>query len=164
MKKSTKYLIARLVIMALCMVIGFGIGWVIKQPEVVEIQINNSVENLQPPENEIQIETEIIPEPTPNYKAMEIVATAYCPCEKCCGKSDGVTSIGVKAKENRTIAADPKVLPYGTEILCGMGEFVVEDCGGAIKGNRIDFFFDTHEEALKFGKQQFTIWIKEDTK
>lgn len=158
MKKSTKYLIARLVIMALCMVIGFGIGWISKETEVVEIIVEQPVEYI-----EIQ-NTNYVPEPTPTYKAMEIVATAYCPCKKCCGKADGVTSIGVKAKENRTIAADPKVLPYGTEILCGMGEFVVEDCGGAIKGNRIDFFFDTHEEALKFGKQQFTIWIKEDTK
>lgn len=159
MKKSTKYLIARLIIMVLCVVIGFGIGWAIKQPEIIKIYIDNSVENVKPPENDIQIESK--PEPTPTYKSMEIVATAYCPCEKCCGKTDGITSTGVKAKENHTIAADPNILPYGTEILCGMGEFVVEDCGGAIKGNRVDFFFDTHEEALKFGRQEFSIWVKE---
>jgi hypothetical protein len=41
---------------------------------------------------------------------------------------------------------------------------VVEDCGGAIKGNRVDFFFDSHEEALKFGRKQFTIWVKEKVK
>lgn len=158
MKKSTKYLIARLVIMVLCMAIGFGIGWISKETEIVEVIVEQPAENI-----EIQ-NTNYTPEPTPTYKAMEIVATAYCPCEKCCGKTDGITSIGAKAEENRTVAADPNILPYGTEILCGMGEFVVEDCGGAIKGNRVDFFFDTHEEALKFGRQQFTIWVKEDTK
>lgn len=158
MKKSTKCLIARLGIMALCMAIGFGIGWISKETEVVEVIIEQSAEYI-----EIQ-NTNYIPEPTPTYKAMEIVATAYCPCVKCCGKSDGITATGVKAKENRTVAADPNILPYGTEILCGMGEFVVEDCGGAIKGNRVDFFFDSHEEALKFGRQQFTIWVKEDIK
>ena len=158
MKKSTKYLIARLVIMVLCMAIGFGIGFISKETEIVEVNITRPVE---------YIELECVncePKVEPAYKEMQDVATAYCPCEKCCGKTDGITSTGVKAKENRTVAADPNILPYGTEILCGMGEFVVEDCGGSIKGNRVDFFFDSHEEALNFGRQEFTIWVKEDTK
>ena len=153
MKKSTKYLIARLSIMFLCMVLGFGLGWISKETEVVEVNITRPIVRVNQPIEEI--------EPTANYTEMKVVATAYCPCEKCCGKSDGITATGVKAKANRTVAADPNILPYGTEILCGMGEFVVEDCGGAIKGNRVDFFFDTHEEALKFGRQEFTIWVKE---
>ena len=156
MKKSTKYLIARLVIMALCLGVGFGIGWISKETEVVEVNITRPIVRVNQPIEEI--------EPTVNYTEMQVIATAYCPCVKCCGKSDGITATGVKAKANHTIAADPNILPYGTEILCGMGEFVVEDCGGAIKGNRVYFFFDTHEEALKFGIQEFTIWIKEDIK
>jgi 3D (Asp-Asp-Asp) domain-containing protein len=158
MKKSTKYLIARLGIMALCMVLGFGLGWMSKETENVEVNIERPIVRVNQPTEENE------PNPTPTYKAMEIIATAYCPCEKCCSKSDGITATGIKAKENRTVAADPNILPYGTEILCGMGEFVVEDCGGSIKGNRVDFFFDTHEEALKFGRQEFTIWVKEDIK
>lgn len=158
MKKRTKYLIARLVIMALCLAMGFGIGWVSKETEVVEVKVENPIVRGCEPIEEKEVE------PTPTYTAMEIVATAYCPCVKCCGKSDGITATGVKAKANRTVAADPNILPYGTEILCGMGEFVVEDCGGAIKGNRIDFFFDSHEEAVNFGRQEFSIWVKEDTK
>jgi 3D (Asp-Asp-Asp) domain-containing protein len=158
MKKTTKYLIARLVIMALCLGIGFGIGYTSKKTEIIKVKVENPIVRVCEPIEEKE------PEPTPNYKAMEIVATAYCPCKKCCGKSDGITATGVKAKANRTVAADPNILPYGTEILCGMGEFVVEDCGGGIKGNRVDFFFDTHEEALKFGRQQFTIWVKEAIK
>lgn len=155
MKKSTKYLIARLVVMALCLVIGFGIGWISKKTEVVEVKMEQPIVRVNQPIEEKEVE------PTPIYKEMQIVATAYCPCAKCCGKTDGITATGVKAKANRTVAADPKVLPYGTEILCGMGEFVVEDCGGNIKENRVDFFFDSHEEALKFGRQEFTIWVKE---
>lgn len=158
MKKSTKYLIAKLGVMVMCLGIGFGIGWLVKEPEIVEVQIERPIIRVSETVEEIKTE------PTPTYKEMQIVATAYCPCVKCCGKNDGITATGVKAKANHTVAADPKVLPYGTEILCGMGEFVVEDCGGAIKGNRVDFFFDSHEEALKFGRQEFSIWVKEDIK
>ena len=158
MKKSTKYLIARLVVMYFCFCLGILVGYFLREPEVVEIKVENPIVRVCEPK-EIK-ETE----PTPTYKAMEIEATAYCPCEKCCGKTDGITATGVKAKANRTVAADPNILPYGTEILCGMGEFVVEDCGGSIKGNRVDFFFDSHKEALEFGRQEFTIWVKDDTK
>jgi 3D (Asp-Asp-Asp) domain-containing protein len=158
MKKSTKYLIARLVIMALCVALGFGIGWMSKETEVVEVNITRPIVRVNKSTEEKETKS------TPTYTAMEIVATAYCPCVKCCGKSDGITATGARARANHTVAADPNILPYGTEILCGMGEFVVEDCGGNIKGNRVDFFFDSHEEALKFGRQEFTIWVKENIK
>ena len=158
MKKSTKYLIARLGIMALCMVMGFGLGWMSKETEVVEVNITRPVE---------YIELECVncePKPEPTYKEMQVIATAYCPCKKCCGKTDGITATGVKAKANHTIAADPDTLPYGTEILCSLGEFVVEDCGSAIKGNKIDIFFSDHQEAVEFGVKELTIWVKEDIK
>lgn len=156
MKKSTKYLIARLVIMALCLAMGFGLGWISKKTEVVEVKIEQPIVRANQPIEETKSK------PTPTYTEMTVIATAYCPCEKCCDKNDGITATGVKAKSNRTVAADPSILPYGTEILCGMGEYVVEDTGGALKGeNRVDFFFDTHEEAVEFGKQEFSIWIKE---
>ncbi len=156
MKKSTKYLIARLGIMALCMVIGFGMGRASKRTEVIEVNVESPIIRVNEPIEETKQEV------APTYKEMKVIATAYCPCVECCGKDDGITATGVKARANRTVAADPNILPYGTEILCGMGEFVVEDCGGSIKGNRVDFFFDSHEEALKFGIQEFTIWVKED--
>ena len=64
----------------------------------------------------------------------------------------------------RTIAVDPREIPYGTEIeIEGLdGTFIAEDCGGAIKGKqRVDLLFQTHEEALRWGVQYKTITIKE---
>ena len=81
----------------------------------------------------------------------EFKITAYCPCISCCGKSDGITSTGVVAQSNRTLAVDPKVIPYGSKLVIGDNEYIAEDCGGAIKGNKIDMFFDTHQEALQWG-------------
>lgn len=79
--------------------------------------------------------------------------TAYCPCSKCCGKwANGITATGVTARANHTIAVDPRVIPYGSTVYIeGLGTYVAEDCGGAIKGNRIDIFYNTHSEALNSG-------------
>ena len=89
------------------------------------------------------------------------ILTAYCPCMKCCGKTDGITATVAQATHGRTIAVDPDIIPYGTEVVIeGMGTFIAEDCGGAVQGNKIDIFFNTHEEAVKFGKQERNVWIK----
>jgi 3D (Asp-Asp-Asp) domain-containing protein len=101
--------------------------------------------------------TETTTEPPRNI--MTVTATAYCSCVKCCGKSDGITASGVKAKANHTIAVDRKVIPLGTTILINGKEYVAEDTGSAIKGNKIDIYFDSHEEALKFGKQRIEIEV-----
>lgn len=98
-------------------------------------------------------------ETMPEYTEITVTATAYCPCVKCCGKSDGITATGTKATAGRTIAVDPSVIPYGTEVIIFGNAYVAEDCGGAIKGNSIDIFFDTHEEALLFGRQVMTAYI-----
>lgn len=76
--------------------------------------------------------------------------TAYCGCSKCCGKSTGITASGAKAKANHTIAAS-KNFAFGTKIEIDGNIYVVEDRGGAIKGNKIDVYFSSHSEALNFG-------------
>lgn len=94
------------------------------------------------------------------YKTETFVLTAYCACVKCCGKSDGITATGVRAREGVTVAADTRKLPFGTKIyIDGVGERIVQDRGGAIKGNRIDVYFDTHQEALNFGRQTKQVTI-----
>ena len=78
--------------------------------------------------------------------------TAYCPCAKCCGKfADGITASGLKAKTGM-IAAD-KSIPFGTKVwIDGLGDFVVQDRGGAIKGKHFDVYCDTHQAALEIGR------------
>ena len=101
--------------------------------------------------------------PTANYADLEkmtVVATAYCACEKCCGKTDGITATGTKATSGRTIAVDPRMITYGSKIYIDGHEYCAEDCGGAIKDNRIDIYFDTHEEALQFGRKTLEIEIE----
>lgn len=84
----------------------------------------------------------------------EFRLTAYCACEKCCGKwADGITATGTKATAGRTIAVDQDVIPYGSEVIINGHTYTAEDCGGAIIGKEVDIFFDSHEEATEFGVQ-----------
>ena len=83
----------------------------------------------------------------------KFVVTAYCPCQSCSGKWGYQTSTGVRATEGRTIAVDPTVVPYGSKVIVNGYEYIAEDCGGAIKGNRLDIFFENHSGTLEFGKQ-----------
>jgi 3D (Asp-Asp-Asp) domain-containing protein len=105
-------------------------------------------------------------EPEPKSTSLgEFKLTAYCACFKCCGKHPddaayGITKSGVRAVEGVTVAADPKVIPLGTEIIIdGYGEYTVQDTGGAIKGKRIDVYFEDHQEALEFGVQYKEVFI-----
>lgn len=85
---------------------------------------------------------------------------AYDACTKCCGKTDGITKTGTKAKAGRTVAVDPKVIPLGSTLLIDGKEYIAEDIGGAIKGKKIDVFHNSHAEALDYGKQTHTVKIK----
>lgn len=90
----------------------------------------------------------------------EYRVTAYCPCSKCCGKwANGITSTGVTATEGRTIAVDPKIIPYGSILEINGQRYVAEDCGGAIKDKRLDIFFNSHEDALKWGVQYHDVYL-----
>ena len=76
--------------------------------------------------------------------------TAYCACMQCCGKTNGITASGAKATANHTIAA-PSTFAFGTKVVINGITYVVEDRGGAIQGNRIDIYMDSHQEALQWG-------------
>lgn len=101
---------------------------------------------------------------------LELEATAYCACYSCCGKYPsnkyyGITKTGTRAKVG-TIAVDPKVIPLGTEVYIeglggakNYGKGKAEDIGGAIKGNIIDLYFDTHAETIQWGRQQVKVYI-----
>lgn len=80
-------------------------------------------------------------------------ASAYTAAADECGKSDGITASGLMVKVNETIAC-PKNFPFGTKLqIEGMGTYVCQDRGGAIKGNHIDIYMETKKEAFSFGRR-----------
>jgi 3D (Asp-Asp-Asp) domain-containing protein len=96
--------------------------------------------------------TTVKAEDIPDYTDLGVFKlTAYCPCSKCCGKSDGITASGKVAKPNHTVAADTSLLPLGTKLMIGGETYVVEDRGSAVRGMVIDIFYESHEEAMAHG-------------
>jgi 3D (Asp-Asp-Asp) domain-containing protein len=91
-----------------------------------------------------------------NGVKMQVGATAYY--------GDTITSTGVKPIVGRTIAVDPKIIPYGTKVYIPELDkvFIAEDCGSAIKGNRIDIYMDSFDECMKWGYKTITIIILKD--
>ena len=70
------------------------------------------------------------------------------------------TSTGTIPKEGRTIAVDPKVIPYGSIVyIQDYGYFIAEDCGGDIKQNRIDVFTASHSTAIQQGRKVANVWV-----
>ena len=103
----------------------------------------------------------------------EFKLTAYCSCEICCNKwalnrpidENGneivYGAIGERLQEGYSIAVDPSVIPYRTEVIINGNAYKAQDCGGAIKGNRIDVYFEDHQAALNFGVQYAEVYLVE---
>jgi len=69
------------------------------------------------------------------------------------GTGDGITASGIPVREG-LVAVDPRVIPLGSRVLVeGIGTLIAADTGGAIKGNRLDVFFESRTEAINFGRQ-----------
>lgn len=92
-----------------------------------------------------------------SYKArrMNMKCTAYC--------NDPITSTGVKPRPMHTVAIDPSLIKYGTKIYIPYFDtiFTCEDCGGKIKGNRLDIYMHTYNECMQFGIQNLQVYIIE---
>ncbi len=93
---------------------------------------------------------------------MSVVATAYNKADEGC---TDYTAIGSFCRVG-AIAVDPRMIPYGTRmyIVTNDGQYiygiaVAEDCGGSIKGNRIDLYFDTVDECWEFGIRNATVYF-----
>lgn len=125
------------IIVALCSAFGFGIGWTYR--DLHPVTLLSAIDE--------------------NGKLTKV--TAYCPCIRCCDKyADGITASGHRIRKgDRFVAANPNI-PFGTLfIVPGYNDdkpVPVLDRGGAIKGDCIDVFFDTHKEALNWGVK----WLK----
>lgn len=85
--------------------------------------------------------------------------TAYCPCYRCSEGWGRKTSTGATARANHTIAVDPRVIPYGSKVMIGGVVYTAEDRGGAVKGNHIDIFFDTHAQTRQHGTRTEEVFL-----
>lgn len=86
--------------------------------------------------------------------------THYCQCSICCGPwANGITSTGVIATTNHTIAVDPTQIPYGSKVVINGQVYVAEDCGGAIKQNCIDIYVATHAEGESKGVYYTDVYL-----
>lgn len=115
----------------------------------------------------------------PVVMAMEV--TGYCNCGQCCNwrrgwlglgpavvssgpnqgrtKAVGVTASGTRAAHG-TVAADASLFPFGAIVYVpGYGYGRVEDRGGAIVGNRLDLWFPSHGEAMRWGRHRMYVRI-----
>lgn len=102
------------------------------------------------------------------YPTQTVVATGYTAGVESTGKdanhpSYGITYSGVKVKRDlySTIAADLDVFPIGTILFIpDYGYGVVADKGGAIKGNKIDLYYDTVDDVYKkWGKKTLDVYV-----
>lgn len=70
------------------------------------------------------------------------------------------TAVGAKTRRG-IIAVDPRVIPFGAKLYVeGYGYGIAADTGGAIKGRRIDLFFETESEAVKWGRRNVNVYIQ----
>ncbi|WP_374967092.1 LysM peptidoglycan-binding domain-containing protein [Lysinibacillus sp. RS5] len=93
-------------------------------------------------------------------KEITVEASAYtASCEGC----TGITATGINLKTNpnaKVISVDPTVIPLGSKVYVeGYGEAIAGDTGGAIKGNRIDVFFPSQQDAINFGVKKLKVTI-----
>ena len=110
------------------------------------------------------IQAEKLEQESPQIKILkDVKLTAYCkePHAHICNNGDASnTATMIAPTVGRTIAVDPKVIPYGARVTINGKAYIAEDTGGDIKGNRIDILFETHQEALEFGIQYADVVVE----
>lgn len=156
--KKNKIIMALIcyILLAICVIVVFVCELIAdiksksQEKEVIEVQMEQPIVDSLPKDEIVQEE-----------KKTEIyLLTAYCPCLECSEGYGNMTATGKRAVEGRTIAVDPKIIPYGTELyIDGVGYRIAEDCGGLVKGKHIDVYFDCHSKVDAFGKRYAEVEI-----
>ncbi|AOY75488.1 3D domain-containing protein [Clostridium formicaceticum] len=108
---------------------------------------------------------------TRRYREVLIMeASAYTAGYESTGKSPGdpyfgITGTGTQVRPG-VVAVDPKVIPLGSSLYVesldrtpSYGMASAEDTGGAIKGNKIDLYFENRSDALRFGRRKVKVYI-----
>ncbi|MEJ2702649.1 MAG: 3D domain-containing protein [Sedimentisphaerales bacterium] len=104
---------------------------------------------------------------TVRWETVLMRVTGYCPCPKCCGKhSDGITASGHEITHGDTFVAADRRYGFGTRMIVpGYNDSKpvdVLDRGGAIRGDRLDVFFDSHEQARQWGVRYLAVKVRVD--
>lgn len=128
---------------------------VVQEPVNKIVQVTQIVTSRASSLPRTSTEVASVPEGATTYKI-----TAYCPCSKCCGKATGRTASGTTATAGRTVAASSK-FAFGTKLNINGHIYTVEDRGGAINGNKIDIFVNSHSEALQWGVRYLPVSVVE---
>lgn len=137
----------------------FGGSATTSTPEPVTKQVTKEV--VEEVVEEVVVQEVLTPEPTLVCLG-KFKASAYCKenYPHICNNGDSsTTATGTTPTAGRTIAVDPSVIPYGTQVVINGHTYIAEDCGGGIKGNRVDILFATHREALNFGIQYVEVFV-----
>ncbi len=109
------------------------------------------------------------PQQRSQWQTVRMRVTAYCACRRCCGKfADGITASGHKIRRGDTFAAADRRYSFGTEmIVAGYNNgkpIKVLDRGGAIRGNKLDVFFNSHRKARKWGVKYIDVKVRQKQK
>ena len=141
---------------------------------VSDVSAPNDSKDIPVVEDEVAEVTEL----TPTHIEPDVISlgefklTAYCSCSKCCdewannrpvdehGNEIVIGASGEVLAAGYSVAVDPNLIPYGTELIFNDQVYKAQDCGGAIKDNRIDVYFDSHTEALAFGVQYAEVYMR----
>lgn len=86
-------------------------------------------------------------------------ATAYCPCARCCGRAGARTCTGTIPQAGHTISVDPRVVPMGSKLLINGVVYTAEDQGSGVNGKKVDIFFNSHQEALRYGVKRVDVYL-----
>jgi len=97
-------------------------------------------------------------------RALTMSSTAYDASFESCGKTPdnpqyGITYSGLRVRPG-IVAVDPRVIPLGTWLYVeGYGEALAADIGGAIKGNRIDLYYESPSVVDRYGRKTVMVYI-----
>lgn len=99
------------------------------------------------------------------WHVVHMRVTGYCSCAKCCGNfADGKTANCHKIRKGDVFVAADKRYRFGTEMIIpgynGSQPVDVRDRGRAIKGNKLDIYFDSHKQAQKWGVKYLDVLVK----
>lgn len=169
MKESSK-----LCIIIICLIVLFLVSCDIHKEEQDTKTTTASTESAEPTKraaSQDKNETDNNEEELVVGSLGEFKLTAYCSCQRCCNEwalnrpvdKDGneivYGSTGETLIEGVSIAVDPNVILYGSEVIIDGQTYIAHDTGGAIKGNRIDLYYSSHQDAINHGVKYAEVFL-----